>query len=99
LFTWFEEKYRKVDDDTEVIQISDIYDKFKQSEIFCNFSKAEKRELSKNKFIEKISKNLFLRKNYREREKRKAVQEKYKCLQIRNVLVGYEEIEEIEDIE
>ena len=61
--------------------------------------KQKKRELNKNNFIETISKNLYLRKNYRERERRKEVVEKYKCSQMRNVLVGYEEIEETEGIE
>jgi hypothetical protein len=45
-----------------------------------------------------MSKNLFLRKNYRDREERKAIQEKYNCKVMRNIhtyiLVGFEEIEE-----
>ena len=93
LFSWFEENYRKVDD-TVVVPISDVFEKFKYGNIFTNYTKAEIRELNKGKFIEKMSKNLFLRKNYRDREKRKAIQEIYNCKEMRNILVGFEEIEE-----
>ena len=54
-----------------------------------NYTKAEKREMNKSKFLEKISKNLFLRKFYKERERRKEVCEKHKCKEMRNVLVGF----------
>ena len=55
LFSWFEENYRKVDDSV-VVQIADVFEKFKYDNIFTNFTEAEKRE---GKFIEKMSKNLF----------------------------------------
>ena len=78
----------------ECYLIKSSFEKFKYSNIFTNYTKAEIRELNKGKFIEKMSKNLFLRKNYRDREKRKAIQEIYNCKEMRNILVGFEEIEE-----
>jgi phage/plasmid-associated DNA primase len=89
MFLWFEENYEKVEDDTEVIEVSAIFEEFKNSNVCLNYTKAEKRELNRSKFIEKISKNLFLRKFYKERERRKEVCEKYKCKEMRNVLVGF----------
>ena len=89
MFLWFEENYEKVEDDTEVIEISAIFEDFKNSNVCLNYTKAEKREMNKSKFLEKISKNLFLRKFYKERERRKEVCEKHKCKEMRNVLVGF----------
>jgi hypothetical protein len=59
IFNWFENNYEKCDDDTEIVQIGEIYDKFRHSDVYINYTKAEKRELNKTKFIEKVSKCVF----------------------------------------
>ena len=93
LLTWFNEEYEKVDDDTEVIQLKDVFEDFKNSDYYVNLNKAEKRECNKSKFIDKISKNYFMRKFYRERDRRPILQERYKCIEMRNVLIGYKKKE------
>ena len=87
--SWFFDNYEKSNDDTDVIQIKNIYEDFKESEGFINMNKKEKRLYNKSYFIEKVSTNVSLRKFYRERETRKIVQEKYAVKQMRNVLIGF----------
>lgn len=90
LINWFKSIYKKIDDDTEILKISDIYDKFKVSNIWENFSKREKREFTKNHFIDKISSNIYLKKYFKNEERRKYILEKYNVdKRIRNVLVGF----------
>jgi phage/plasmid-associated DNA primase len=97
IFAWFKEKYVVCEDDTEVVKIADIFEEFKFTEYYVNLPKKEKRELNKDKFIEKISRNVYLKRYYREDERRKVVKEKYDCERIRNVLVGFKKLEENED--
>ena len=91
---WFMSNYTKVDDDTEIIKIDDIYNKFKCSDDYLMLNKAEKREYTKNYMIEFFSTNTITKKYYREREKRTIIQEKYNVTLMRNILVGYSEIKE-----
>ena len=83
-------------DDTEIIQIKEIFEAFTQSNYYMNLSKAEKREINKSKFTEKLSTNYFLKKDYKECEQRKIIKDKYKCEKMRNVFVGYKTIDEVE---
>jgi phage/plasmid-associated DNA primase len=94
LFSWFEDNYEKVEDDTEIVQIKDIYEYFKGSEYYMNLSKAEKREINKSKFTEKLSTNYFLKKYYSDRDRRKTIQDKYQCSELRNVFIGYKKKDE-----
>lgn len=89
LFSWFDENYEKTDDDKDIIKLSDVYEEFKISDIYINYSKQEKREYNKTKFIDKISKNIFLRRYYKETEKRKDVMEKFNLSKIHNILTNY----------
>jgi phage/plasmid-associated DNA primase len=103
LFSWFAENYEKTDDAKAFIKLADIYSKFINSTIYSNYNKAEKRDCSKAKFIEKMSKNLFIKKAIVERHKYYDATGKRR--EERSVLVGYrlisneEENEEAEETE
>ena len=91
--SWFDDHYERTGNRDDILQIKDIYDDFKNSEIWQNISKRERRELNKKGFTEKISGNIHFRKYYKEREKSKMVQEKYGVSLMRNVFVGFVKIE------
>lgn len=93
LKSWFDENYEQTGNRDDVIQIKNMYDLFKESDTWINMSKTERREMSKKGFVEKVSGNIHFRKYYKEREKSKAVQEKYGVQLMRNVLVGFKRIE------
>ncbi len=92
IYEWFITKYRKIENNTKIIQVSEVYLLFLQSDIYFNYSKKEKRELTKSVFIDKISENVYLRKDYKEVERRKEIVEQYNVLKIRNILIGYEKL-------
>ena len=96
---WFNENYEKTNDKLDIIQIKDIYDDFKVSELFNNFSKKEKRTFNKKKFNEEISTNIHFRKHYKERLRSKEIQEKYNVTEFRNVLIGFIKINKDDDDE
>jgi phage/plasmid-associated DNA primase len=93
IYSWFIENYEIVNDDTIVLKIEDIYEYFKISDLWNNYSKLEKRELNKKSFIENLSKNPFLRKYYKEKDQRKYIMENYKVKELRNILIGFKKIE------
>ena len=91
IYSWFSSKYEKIDDDTEVVKISDIHENFCNDKIYLNYNKKEKRDCNIKSFQEFFMKNPFTRKFYKDREKRIIIQEKYKVQLMRNVLVGFKE--------
>jgi len=93
LKSWFDEHYEKTDQRDDVLQLKDVYENFKHSDTWNNMSKRERRELSKKGFNEKVCGNIHFRKFFKEREKSKAVQEKYGIKEMRNVLIGFIKIE------
>ena len=89
IFTWFEEIYEKKDDNTIILKLDDVYEDFKDSSIYNEYSKKERRDYNKKNFIEKLSKNVFLKKYYKERERRSEIIQKYNLSEIKNVLIGF----------
>ena len=83
LLTWFNELYELTNDKTHYIKLTDLYDQFKNSDTFRDFSK-EKRsaEWTKSKFIEKIQCNISLKKHNKDRIK-------INGKSLRNVLINY----------
>lgn len=67
IYDWFSTIYEKVDKIVEPIFISSIYDKFKNSSLYNNMSKNDKKKYTLKYFDEKIKTNLFLQNNYRPR--------------------------------
>jgi phage/plasmid-associated DNA primase len=94
---WFMETYEKTEDDTDLIQLKDVYDLFKLSEGYSNMNKQEKRTYTKSYFIEKIQNNIFLKSHYKDRERRKDILNRYGRSEMRQVLVGFKVKEEDEE--
>ena len=69
LFAWVAEFYERIP--TELlgtaadvpIKISDMFERFKESDVFQNMSKQDKRAHNKSGFVQQIETNMFLRKN------------------------------------
>jgi phage/plasmid-associated DNA primase len=62
---WFYEQYEKTDDDDEHVKIKDVYSLYKQSDLYTNLSKKEKRKCNKKNMIKDIQENPTLRPYYR----------------------------------
>jgi hypothetical protein len=56
-----EENYIKTDNKKDVIPLKEIYNIFKESEIYINSTKEQKRKMNYKNFIEKIKTNIFFR--------------------------------------
>ncbi len=72
IYDWFTCFYKKEDkdikeEDKNVIYISELYDIFKSSEYFQNFSKEDKRIWNLKNFTKKINDNLFLKHHIKKR--------------------------------
>lgn len=87
--SWFFDNYETSNDNTDIIQIKNLYEDFKLGEGFINMNKKEKRLYTKKYFLEKVATNIMLRKFYKEREQRKEIREKYNVKEMRNVLIGF----------
>ncbi len=61
IYSWFSEFYQTVEV-SQAIPLTEIYDRFKDSEFWMNMTKDNKREYNRKYFIEQIEKNMFLRK-------------------------------------
>lgn len=70
IYDWFSTIYEKVDYIVEPIKISDIYDNFKNSSLYDNMSKLDKKKYTLKYFDEKIKTNLFLQDFYKQRNSR-----------------------------
>lgn len=92
--TWFDVRYEKTDDKTAVVQLKELYEQFKESDLWSNMSKREKREMNYKGFIEYMETNLHFRKYYKDRCVAKEICEKYGATQMRNVIVGFIEKED-----
>jgi len=61
---WFKENYEKTENDKDIVKIKDLFDDLKESEIYNNFTKEEKRNLTKKKLIENIASSPLLKEHY-----------------------------------
>ena len=74
LFAWVTEFYERIpneiigSDEDVPIKISDMFERFKISEVFRTMSKEDKRTHNKSGFVERIENNMFLRKHYKPRD-------------------------------
>ena len=70
LLNWFFKYYKLTDDKKKFVKSKDLYDEFRGSDVFSNFTKDERRnEWSVSKFIEKLKTNVALRKYWFDRKK------------------------------
>lgn len=83
-YGWFSEQFDAKEE--SVVMIKDAFILFKQSELYLNMSKQDKRANNLNNFTEELRTNTFLKKHFRERDtyyNKKQYKSSY--------IVGYEE--------
>jgi len=64
-YSWFKEIYES--DEKEFIQIKDVFKAYKQSDIYENLTKREKRLMTRKNMVEQIKKHAYLRVYYMDR--------------------------------
>ena len=84
--SWFNERYEKTDVKNECIQIKNVYTAFKDSDLFDNMTKREKRLMTRKNLTEQIKKHPTLR-GYHCVEYQPIVNGKRKL--IRNAIKGF----------
>ena len=83
---WFLEEYEQIEGCEEPLQLKNVYDRFKQSDIWRSFSKDEQRRMNRSKFFETMQCNLVLGKYYKDKYNYTNEENKKTCM--RNVLKG-----------
>ena len=86
---WFMDLYEKTDEQTDILQLKDLYDAFKCGEVFSNMSKKDKRTYNKSYFTEKIQNNIILKYYYKDREQRKEIVELYGKKGLYQIIWGF----------
>jgi hypothetical protein len=69
LSNWFFSEYEIVDDEKSFIKMKDVYQSFRQSDMFENMTKKDKRIFNKTKLTQQISRHPSVRGFYRDRVK------------------------------
>lgn len=85
---WFNECYERTDDEKEFIKLKDVYDKFKQSDLWINMTKNERRKMTRAKLEKDIIENPTLRVFFRDRKKINGVD--YKSIMIKHKIKNYD---------
>lgn len=85
---WFNEYYEKSDDENKFIKLKDIYDKFKNSDLWANMNKAERRKMTRAKLEKDIIENPTLRAFFRDRKKINGID--YKSIMIKYKVKSYQ---------
>jgi len=89
LYAWFSERYQRCEEGNfNAIKIMDLFDDYKQGEIYQNLSKLGKRQMTKTFFEELIQRSIFLRRDVKQKN------ERYNHKQLAVIsIVGWERIE------
>lgn len=66
IYGWFSEQFEEKPD--SVLLVKTAYNLFKQSELYINMSKQDKRSNNLHNFTEELRKNMFLKKYFKERD-------------------------------
>jgi phage/plasmid-associated DNA primase len=66
IYNWFSENY--VEDKNSVVMIKDAYSAFKESELYINMTKQEKRANNLHNYTEEIKENMFIGKHFKARD-------------------------------
>ena len=83
LLNWFNEYYELSESKDDIIQLKDLYEEFKGSSTYTDFTKdCRRNEWSKSKFMEKIQTSIALKRYYKDRVK-------IKGLTCRSVLINH----------
>jgi len=92
--SWFTEKYRRTEDMKSVIRVREIYELYKQGDVYNNMTKKDKRNMCEREFDRGISVHIRLRAFYRDRLRANWISERYKCSEFWSCLIGWELIPE-----
>jgi hypothetical protein len=66
IYNWFSENYEE--DKNSVVMIKDTYNAFKESELYINMTKQEKRANNLHNYTEEIKENMFIGKHFKDRD-------------------------------
>ena len=66
IYNWFSENYSE--DKNSVVMIKNAYSMFKESELYINMTKQEKRANNLHNFTEEIKENMFIGKHFKDRD-------------------------------
>ena len=66
---WFNEQYTKTNDNNNFVTMATVYDDFRMSDLYSNFTKREKRAMNKKKLTDTVAKNPNLKLLFKERVK------------------------------
>ena len=58
---WVNEFYQKTDNSKDIIKLKELFEDFKNSDYYQNFSKADKRKYNYKNFTSQFESNLFLK--------------------------------------
>jgi hypothetical protein len=83
ILQWFKENYKQCDN-TREIQIKDIHENFRSSDLYDNMTKVERRKNNLSSFVEYFQSNPYFKDSYRAKNKRKQ----------KNILVGWDYIDD-----
>ena len=83
MYVFFNKHFIKVDSD-QFIKLKDIYQFFRETDVFTQFSEKQKRKYNQNYFYNFFSKDVYFRKFYYDRKKPRSEKN-----QIRNILIGF----------
>lgn len=101
IYEWFSNYFTNVNieiDKSEPIKLTDIYNIFHHSELFENFTKADKRKYNRKYFVDKLEKNMFLKKYIRIKDKHYHIYPNGEKNQIKSdCIVGW--IKRVDDVE
>ena len=67
ILTTFLETFELTDNKKDFIKINDLFCNYKQSDAFINLSKADKQQMNRTKFINKIKEHKYFKKYYKAR--------------------------------
>ena len=79
---WFFDKYEKDEDGKSVLKVKDIYNLYKEGDVYCNMNKKAKRMMNEKKFKLDLQGHMNFRMFYKERYKKDDKE-------IRNILLGF----------
>jgi len=81
LLSWFKEEYQLSENKKSIVHLNTAYDRFHESDYYCNLSGKEKNKYKRSNFIEYFEKNIVVKKYFKKRYNND-----------RNVMKGWESI-------
>lgn len=80
---WFNDAFEKTNNKDDYVKMVDLYESFRNSDLYSNMTKKEKRTMNRKQLTDDVSNNPNLKTHYRERVKYKG------NITIRNCIIGY----------